>query len=278
MSKKMYWGITTLIILIITATVWGVLHNRAYIKQLENDLSVERKMLEDRDKPAEQVDPQELDTSHPDFHIHEDGTPHIGRHDEPKAQYTAPEGAVLKPDFPQVDPKEDPVKAAYKRLEYIKNNPYAWGGVHSPRATELIAELMPPPEPTDHDHGEELLNLMYELSWQGDPRAAEVLIANACDGYIGVWSDALVEIGPPAVPYILPYLERSMKEEGSYILVHFAVTDSLSRIGVQYRDDLGGIVDHIIIPKFKDIAADEDNERYERASVIYAQEALDRLQ
>ena len=39
MSRKIYWGLATLLILIITATVWIVLHNRAYIKQLENDLA-----------------------------------------------------------------------------------------------------------------------------------------------------------------------------------------------------------------------------------------------
>ena len=178
MSKKMIWGLATFIILIITATVWTVLHNRAYIKQLENDLSAERKMSEDRDKPTEQVDQQELDTSHPDFHVHEDCTPHIDTHDEPKVEYTAPEGAVTTPDFPKVDPNEDPVKAAYKRLEYIKNNPYAWGGVHSERATELIAQLMPASEPIrlrDHEHGELVGELVAELCSQNDPRAAETL-------------------------------------------------------------------------------------------------------
>ncbi len=272
MSKKMYWGIATLIILIITATVWGVLHNRAYIKQLENDLSVERKMLEDHDKSAEQVDPQELDTSHPDFHIHEDGTPHIGRHDEPKARYTAPEGAVLKPDFPEVDPKEDPVKAAYKRLEYIKNNPYAWGGVHSERATELIAELMPPPELIDHNHGDHVLELIDELCKQNDPRGAEALIALICDGGIlgPSMTDALEEIGPPAVPYILPYV----RENSTMTAV---AAEVLGRISARYRNDLNGIVDHIIIPKLKMVAADIDNERYESPAPRWAQKALDGL-
>ena len=188
-----------------------------------------------------------------------------------------PEGAVVTPNFPAVDPSEDPVAAAYKRLEYIKNNPYAWGGVHSERATELIAVLLPPPEPVDHNEGDELSTLMYELTLQGDPRAAEVIIANICDGYIGGTGDALVEIGPPAVPYILPYLERGITEAGRFIYIRLAVFRSLSGIGVRYRDDLGGIVDHIIIPKFQEIAADENNERYANASVIHARKALSRL-
>lgn len=33
---------------------------------------------------------------------------------------------------------------------------------------------MPPPEPVDHNKGDELSELMYELTLQGDPRAAEV--------------------------------------------------------------------------------------------------------
>ena len=185
-----------------------------------------------------------------------------------------PEGAAVSPNFPPVDPNADPVEEAYKRLEYIKNNPYAWGGVHSDRATELIAQLMPPPAPIDHDHGEELSRLMYELGWQGDPRAAEVLIANTCEGYIGGSTDALVEIGPPAVPYILPYLLTEDKKGERLILVRLSVVRSLSRIGVRYRADLGGILDHIIIPKLEEIAADENNERYEKASVIYARDAL----
>ena len=197
----------------------------------------------------------------------------------PKVQNTAPPGAVTTPDFPAVDPNDDPVEAAYKRLEYIKNNPYAWGGVHSERATELIAQLMPPPEAIDHGQGEEVLAEMYELTQQGDPRAAEVFAGLLSPTYEGFTadSDVLVEIGPPAVPYILPYLEREDTMGSDWIVVKGGVFDSLSRIGERYRDDLGGILDHIIIPKFEVIAADENNERYHKVSVISAREALSRL-
>ncbi len=277
MSKKMYWGIATLI-LIIGAVGFLFYRQNMEIEQPKKEAAKEDKVLEQQQTPGGVVE-GELDTSHPDFHIHEDGTPHTGRHDEPKAQYTAPEGAVLKPDFPKVDPKEDPVKAAYKRLEYIKNNPYAWGGVHSPRATELITELMPARLPTDHNESDERELLIYELCEQGDPRAAEALIAITCDG--GVKSvdmdDALEEIGPPAVPYILPYLERENRGETQWIYIDWEVFDSLTRIGVRYRDDLGSIVQHIIIPKFEEIAADKESERYHPGAVNDAREALIRL-
>ena len=277
MSKKMIWGLAIFLILIITATVWKVLHDRAYIKQLEYDLAGKQEIKEERDKPPEQVNKKDLDTSHPDFHVHEDGTPHIGTHEEPKEQYTAPEGAVLKPDFPKVDPTDDPVKAAYKRLEYIKNNPYAWGGVHSLRATELIAELMPAFVPNDHSHGELVIVQIAELCEQGDPRAAEVLIAHMCEGgTVGdPMIDALVEIGPPSVPYILPYLEKFVAAGG---VTSVGMFYALRGIGTRYRGDLGGIVDHVIIPKLEVIAEDEDNEFYDAGSVIDARNALADLQ
>ena len=218
-------------------------------------------------------------------HVHEDGTWHEGvhkAHAPPAVPNTAPPGAAAAttPDFPSVDPNEDPVEAAYKRLEYIKNNPYAWGGVHSERATELIAALLPARLAADHNEGDEQDLLIYELCQQNDPRAAEALIAILCDGGVGwgVMEDALEAIGPPAVPYILPYLEREDTKGSDWIVVSYEVFDSLTHIGVRYRADLGGIVDHIIIPKFQEIAADEDNERYDNASVVLAKEALERLQ
>ena len=216
-------------------------------------------------------------------HVHEDGTWHEGSHEAhapPTVPNATPLGAATTPDFPPVDPNEDPVEAAYKRLDYIKNNPYAWGGVHSERATQLIAQLMPPPEPVDHNDGDELSALMYELTLQGDPRAAEVIAGLLSPTYEGLTadSDVLVEIGPPAVPYILPYLLTEDKKGETWIPVRWGVFESLSRISELYRDDLGGIVDHIIIPKFQEIAADKNNERYYHATVSDAHKALSRLQ
>ena len=199
-------------------------------------------------------------------------------HAEP---HTVPAGATTTPDFPPVDPNEDPVEAAYQRLEYIKNNPYAWGGVHSPRATQLIDELLPASYPIDHNDGDARQLLIDELCEQNDPRAAEALIAIMCDGGTKgrVMFDTLEAIGPPAIPYILPYLlTEDTYGPRRWIDVSLAVFDPLTRIGVRYRDDLGGILDHIIIPKFQEIAADKNNERYNNASVVLAREALSLLQ
>ena len=194
-----------------------------------------------------------------------------------------PADAVTTPEFPVVDPNADPVAEAYKWVAYLKNNPYAWGGVHSERATELIAVLMPPPFLWDHAHGCEVDAQIQELIAQNDPRAAEVLITTLCEGSVSrkEMYDALVEIGPPAVPYLLHYLEKGIAGNA---YIYPAVFESLGRIGERYRGDLGGIVDHILIPKLEGIAADARDEdfaaKYARffAAVMEAQKALLRLQ
>ena len=194
----------------------------------------------------------------------------------PIVKNTAPPGAATTPNFPPVDPNDDPVSAAYKRLDYIKNNPYAWGGVHSERATQLIAQLMPPPVLVGHDHGEEVYVLMEELIVENDPRAAAVLITNICEGSISTDSmeNALVAIGPPAVPYILRYLEKGVTEGG---MVSSSVFDTLRSIAVEHRADLGGITEHMIIPKIAEIASDKDFDRHDSGTVFFATAALSLL-
>ncbi len=189
---------------------------------------------------------------------------------------TIPEGTAVSPNFPPVNPNEEPVEAAYKRLEYIKNNPYAWGGVHSERATELIAELMPPPVLVEHADGDKVYALIVELIAENHPRAAGGLITNICDGNISgrAMYDALVELAPLSVPHILPYLERGVAEGGH---IRSGVFNTLSRIAAEYPSELGGITEHIIIPKIAKIAADKDFERYDSGTVFFAQAALARL-
>ena len=209
MRKKMYWGLATLIIVIIGAGLFLFVNNQTKKPHLEQEHA-------ETNNPLHQQNAQDGTEAAQDGHFHSDGTfhseipsdpmPQDDTPDEPEVKWTAPKGVVLKPDFPKVDPKADPVKEAYKRLEYIKNNPYAWGGVHSERATELIAELLPATYAADHNEGDHRSELIYELCQQGDPRAAEALIAHMCDGGVGwvLMDEALEKIGPPAVPYILP--------------------------------------------------------------------------
>lgn len=279
MRKRMYWGITTLMILIIGAGVFVFIENRRATQQVpetDNQPSI-RSGEEVPQPPIPNGQFQNSSTFHVEDPIHRDDPQEIETSDKPKVKWTAPKGAVTKPNFPIVDPKADPVKEAYKRLEYIKNNPYSWGGVHSERATELIAELLPVEVAANHNEGDEEDLLINELCEQGDPRAAEVLIAIMCDGGVGwrLMNETLVEIGPPAVPYILPYLDRFVAQGGTTSVGMFY---ALRGIGVRYRDDLGGIVQHIIIPKLKVIADDEEYERYNGFCVTVARSALEKLQ
>ena len=195
----------------------------------------------------------------------------------PVESYQPPPDAVTKPVFPEADPNASAIENAYKRLDYIKNNPYAWGGVHSPRATQLIEVLMPPPVLADHDQGEEVREQIIALISQKDPRAAAVLITTLCDGNMGgvAMEKGLIAIGPPAVPYVLAYLEKGVTEGGR---VSSSVFDTLARIATEYPSDLGGITEHIILPKLARIAADTDFERHDSGTVYFAKKALAQLQ
>ncbi len=275
MSKKMIWGVVILILLIGVTGVFLLLNRTP----TEPEVVYKVPANTSKPPPAEpefEWDGHEGHSDHGDHAGHEDHADKVpieGDVEDDTAKGRVPEGAVTTPDFSSVPKDDDPVKAAYKRLEYIKNNPYAWGGVHSERATELIDQLMTESGPIrfiDHNHGDEVSEQIAELCRQGDPRAAGVLIAHMSDGDISwtLMDDALAAIGPPAVSYILPYLEKGMKEKDRDIMISWEIFDSLTRIGVQHRGDLGGILDHIIIPKFEAIAADENNKRYDLCQLI----------
>ena len=275
MSKQMKWGLATLILLLGIAAVFIFLDQNAELQQLEKETAESDKLRQEHNKPQE-MPPQKA-------HVHADGSRHEGQHHDPIETSPPPEFTPASIQIPEGITDPD-VAAAWERLDYIAKNPYAWGGVFSPRATELIAELMPPPALMDEAHGEQVQEQIEELIAQGDPRAAAVLIANMCDGYIGgrPMTDALEEIGPPAMPYLLLYLEKDIAQEKEIMVA--GMYDALGRIGARYRADLGGIVDHIIIPKLEVVAADDHDEDFDEkyarfsASVIFAREALARLQ
>ena len=263
MFLKKHWIFLTVLIVVICGVSVYLLHINTPKEPIVIIKPVEV------EKPPAEAPVRETEQ---DGHIHEDGTWHEGAHDAhapPAVPGTAPPGVATTPDFPPVDPNDDPVEAAYKRLEYIKNNPYAWGGVHSERATELIAQLMPPPVLVDEDHGEEVTTLVRELIAENDPRAAEVLISNICDGSFGsrYAEDALVKIGPPAVPYTLLFLSEEYVRAGT-------AAEVLARIAIEYPGDLGDIIDHIIIPKLEAILMSEGSDP---GAKYFTREALAKL-
>ena len=270
MSKQMKWGLATLMLLLGIAAVFIFLDQNAELQQLEKETAESDKLRQERNKPQEtpQVQPPPQKA-----HVHEGGSRHEGQHHdpietEPSREYNPspiqiPEG-ITDPD----------VKAAWERLDYISKNIWEWGGQPSAEAMELVAQLMPAPDgfsgPTGHSDAEETIDLLGELAWSGDPRAAEVVATYTCEGIImgNGPIDALVAMGPPSVPFLIPYL----LDENTAALSH--AVKPLGQIAEKYREDLGGIVEHIIIPKLEVIVTDRGYDYFARKA---AKEALARL-
>ncbi len=255
MSKKLYWGLGVLILLIVGATVFLFVRSQAEIRQLEREAAEAQKQLQQHNAQKEMAEggQRDLDTSHPDFHVHEDGTPHIGTHEEPSG------AAPFQPSAPSfsnftLDPKDDPVTTAYKRLDYIKNNLHEWGNF-SERTLELIDEMTPMPEPPKEEgDGADTVALLEELSALRDPRSAEILIKYQMEsGIMGKpVDDALVAMGPASVPALIARLDDLSGD--SYLITPMGL---LMQIVAEHRTALGGIVEHIIIPKFEAIVASD---------------------
>ena len=275
MSKKMYWGLATLILLIIGAFVFLIVKNQAEIRQLEREAAAVQKQLQQQN--AQQV-PQE---QHPaQEHFHDDGTLHEGAPENP-IETEPSQASQVSRDFTPAQVKipegiTDPdVLAAWERVEYIANNIWEWGGVPSQRTEELIAQLMPPPDgfsgPTGHSDAEETIDLLGSLD-RNDPRSAEVMATYLCEGLVGGRGpkNALVKMGVPAVPYLIPY----MLDMELMPLLRSRAIEVLGQIAEKHREDLGGIVEHIIIPRLEAVLSEEKPDYHEGKD---AREALARL-
>lgn len=248
MNNKFYWGIGVLfILLIIGATVFVLVKGRSEMRQLETELEALQKWKEDRETP--EVSKEE----HPAHgHFHEDGTFHEGVSSDP-VQLPSRDYTPTQIQIPDgiTDPE---VKAAWERLEYIANNIWDFGGVPSDRATELIDALMPPPSGFEGEEGhhemEGLMDMLSELSQYRDPRAAEVFATYTGEGIIGgeAMDMALVEIGVVAVPYLIQYIEPPYN---IFVKRPSAAAFALGHIGVKHREELAGVIKHIIIPKLE---------------------------
>ena len=220
--------------------------------------------VEPTPKPKAEVPTGETEQ---DGHVHADGTWHEGPH-EAHAPPDAPAVVNTVPSVPRgtlfanftPDPNEDPVTAAYRRLEYIANNRHEWGNF-SPRTLELIDEMTPMPEPPKVEgDGDATVALLEELSALRDPRSAEILIKYQMEsGIMGKPVDeALVAMGPAAVPALIARLD----DPNSWSI------DLLIQIVGEHRLALGGIVEHIIIPKFEAIASSTSRYQYYAGKVL----------
>ncbi len=170
---------------------------------------------------------------------------------------------------------EPAVLAAWHRVEYIANNIWEWGGVPNPETPGLIAQLMPSPDgfsgPTGHSDMEETFNRLGSLD-TNDPRSIVVMATYYCGGRVGGLGpeNALARMGVAAVPYLIPY----MLDMGAKPYERRYPIDVLGKIAAQHRAELGGIVEHILIPRWEAILAQEEPDYHEGKS---ARDALARL-
>ena len=167
---------------------------------------------------------------------------------------------AVKPEGLDTLDADDPVAKAWAKLDYIAENPFAWGGNADPRTAALVQQLMPPPDGIEDDaHAEEILLPLDDLIHLRDPRAIETLVAYLCrdDMAYASLGPAVSDMGPLAIPYLLPYLEEEPPREGEAFGGFVTAAGFLANIGKRHREELDGIVEYIILPKLKQILAKE---------------------
>ncbi len=271
MSKKMYWGLGVLIILIIG---FGVFFIKSEMDWADLQKKAEKRLAKDQaffEKQQQEVseDSQE--------HDHADGTFHGSEHDNPLN--TAP--SDWTPDLVKI-PKgitAPDVKAAWERLDYISKNRHQWGNF-SHRALELMEELTPTwklegiEEHSSEDISDDIIGLLEELCALRDPRSAELLVSYQMDsGILGrPPNEALLAMGPAAVPALITRLYNAHKEDSLSTPLKL-----LPRLVASHRSELGGIVQHIIIPKIEEIADYEGDDGFVADNRGYALNGLEVL-
>ena len=121
---------------------------------------------------------------------------------------------------------------------------------------------------------EEVIGLLEKLGELQDPRSAEIFINYFLKS--GLWGkpmkEALIEIGPPSVPPLIPLLDADR------LLGRLIGAKLLGIIGSENHHELGGVVEHIILPKLKKLVPSDSNPRVRRyasvaiARIIYGQQ------
>ena len=243
MNRNMIVGTIVLIVLIIGAAgVFLIQHERATLKQLENDVTEAEKLLKLRNNQSQVTGAQQPAQK---GHVHEDGTFHEGEHHAP-LETPPPDWTPTQVQIPEGITDPD-VKEAWERLDYISKNRHKWGNF-SPRTLELMDELTPLPElgSSEEGCGEDIIFVLDELSKLRDPRSAELLVSYQMDSGVRGRppNEALVAMGPAAVPALIARLDDLSGEDLLYDPLHL-----LPKIMAAHRTELGGIVKYIIIPK-----------------------------
>ncbi len=90
MNKKLYWGLGVLFLLITGVFVLILVQQKAELAKLEVEFALPtEKVAENANKKPPQNE-QEVETSHPHYHVHADGTPHVGTHETSKEAQGVP--------------------------------------------------------------------------------------------------------------------------------------------------------------------------------------------
>lgn len=268
MSRKMIWGLAALIILIGAAVVVLLSQPDPKPEVIYNDI-----------EPAwtPQPPPAEPGFKWVWHENHWDKVPvaQEGEHPPDPIEASTPDWTPAQVQVPEGITDPD-VKAAWERLEYISQNRHQWGQF-SPRALELMDELTPLPEfgsSVGDDCDTEIIFPLDELSQLRDPRSAELLVSYQIDsGILGTPpNDALIAMGPAAVPALV---DRLNDTSGDIPLA--TPLDLLPQIVAAYRSELGGIVEHIIIPKIEAVAAAPSTDFFAEGNKQLALNALESI-
>lgn len=163
---------------------------------------------------------------------------------------------AVKPEGLDTLDAEDPVAKAWAKLDYIADNPFAWGGNADPGTASLVQQLMPPPDGIASEaHADEIDILLYRLAELRDPRSIEAILAyeGPLVGHRAA-GEALIAMGIPVVPYLVAYLDETLKAREGYdyasLSGHVGLLSYLCR---QHRAELDSIVEHIVLPKLQQL-------------------------
>ena len=142
---------------------------------------------------------------------------------------------------------------------------------------------MPPPvelalEGSAEDNSEELIMLLEELARLRDPRSIKTFIAYQCESPIGgaPIREALVAMGPPTIPHLIPYLDEALKAKTYASQGLLSSLGILTGIGHRRWADLDGVTEHIILPKLEQMLAEGFLSPYGERGVQWAIAALKR--
>ena len=145
MNKKLYWGLGVLFILIIGGFVFLLVQQKAELAKYKVDYALPTEKVADKKTPQNE---QELDTSDPNYHVHSDGTPHVGTHGTPIAQGAAP-----------VTTYNGPLTF---HAELLKTNPVKALRLQAEERGHVNAKWIPPFPPDDQE-AQELAKAVYAL-------------------------------------------------------------------------------------------------------------------